>query len=269
MERLIVTEIWIYPVKSLGGLSLPAGRVLSKGITHDRRWMLIDENNQFMTQRVYPGMALFKLSPAQEGFLVNFGEEQIHLPFEHTGIATTARIWDDEVNVYEVSKRHSEWFSHHLGMACRLVFFPENEPRAVDPDYAFGREQVSLADAYPLLMIGQESLNDLNSRMRIPLPMNRFRPNIVFKGGMPYAEDNWKNLAIGQTRLSAVKPCSRCVLTTVDQDTGRKGIEPLVTLATYRKKGNKINFGQNLLVKQEGLVTVGEEISLEPENFID
>jgi uncharacterized protein YcbX len=133
----------------------------------------------------------------------------------------------------------------------------------VEENYARNNDHVSLADAYPLLIIGQSSLDDLNGRMKSPLPMNRFRPNIVFTGGKAFEEDEWSNFQIGNARFAAVKPCSRCVLTTVDQETGVKGPEPLVTLATYRKKENHIYFGQNLLVLEPGRISLGDQIIME------
>lgn len=263
MNKLIVSEIWIYPVKSLGGIRLPSSKVLSKGLEHDRRWMLIDAENIFMTQRVYPQMALFKLSFTQGSFMISYNEESMRLPFVPEENSITAIVWDDIVEVNEVSKQHSEWFSKILGINCRLVSFPENNARPVDPRYAINNEQVSLADGYPLLIIGQSSLNDLNSRMQEPLPMNRFRPNIVFTGGEAYEEDSWKNFRIGQNRFFGVKPCSRCVLTTVNQDTAKKGFEPLFTLSTYRMQNNKVYFGQNLIPIDNTEIAEGEEIVLE------
>lgn len=263
MSKLIVTEIWIYPVKSLGGIRLSSAKVLPKGLEHDRRWMLIDEENKFMTQRVYPQMALFKLSYDQGNFMIRYGEESKNLSIVSEGNSINAIVWDDTVEVYEVSKQHSNWFSKILGMNCRLVSFPENNTRPVDPRYSINNDNVSLADGYPLLIIGQASLADLNKRMQEPLPMNRFRPNIVFTGGLPYEEDEWKNFRIGLNRFAGVKPCSRCVLTTVNQDTGIKGMEPLITLATYRKLDNKIYFGQNLIPIDHHEISEGDEIVLE------
>jgi uncharacterized protein YcbX len=262
MSKRIVTGIWIYPVKSLGGIQLPSAKVLPKGLEHDRRWMLIDAENLCMTQRVYPQMAIFKLSRDPVSFSIRYQNESMDLPFEPAGESITAMIWNDTVEVNEVSRHHSEWFSSILGMKCRLVSFPENNPRPVEPHFAKTvNDQVGLADAYPLLIIGQSSLDDLNQRMAETLPMNRFRPNIVFSGGEPNEEDEWRNFQIGNNRFAAVKPCSRCVLTTVDQDTGLKmGTEPLATLATYRRRDNKVYFGQNLIPLDHNRIAEGDEI---------
>jgi len=169
-------------------------------------------------------------------------------------------IWEDSVDVEIAGQEVSNWFSKKLGMECRLVSFPEKNPRPVDAAYSIRNEHVSLADGYPLLIIGQSSLDDLNRRMKTPLPMNRFRPNIVFTGGEPFEEDEWKNFKAGDCRFAAVKPCARCALTTVNQDTAEKGIEPLATLASYRRKDNNVYFGQNVLTLQPGKIAVGDEI---------
>ncbi len=270
MPKLTLTEIWIYPIKSLGGIRMKSVKVLQKGLQHDRRWMLIDRDNEFMSQRIYPKMALFKLQiqsqwPWGPKFKIKHGNDSITLSFNHSFISKPIKaiVWDDEVEVYEVDKKHSVWFSQRLGIECKLVSFPENNKRAVDARYKINDEQVSLADAYPFLIIGEQSLADLNSRLEVPLPMNRFRPNLVFTGGQPYEEDSWNFFSIGKNKFAGVKPCARCVLTTIDQDTGEKGMEPLVTLSKYRKKENKVLFGQNVLAINHHEIHEGEEIILE------
>lgn len=261
-EKKIVSEIWIYPIKSLGGIQLESARVLHKGLEYDRRWMLVDERNVCMTQRVFPTMALFKLSWGPGGFSIHYKNDSLLLPFTVQGQPFTAQVWDDKVEVYEVDPQISDWFTAKMGFACRLVAFPEKNARPIDPRYAVIPGNVSLADAYPLLIIGQNSLNDLNRRMNVPLPMNRFRPNIVFTGGTPYEEDNWREFRIGNNRFAGVKPCSRCVLTTVDQETAEKGKEPLVTLASYRRVDKNIYFGQNLVVLEGDNISRGDEVVL-------
>lgn len=265
MTELRLTEIWIYPVKSLGGIRLKSAKVQEKGLEHDRRWMLIDEDNEFMTQRLYPRMALFKLQVQDSRFKIEYKSDSITLSFNHTikDESIEARIWDDTVQVFEVSNEYSNWFSERLQMNCRLVSFPESNTRPVDENYQVNHEQVSLADAYPFLIIGEQSLADLNSRLKEPLPMNRFRPNFVFSGGQPYVEDSWRNFSIGKNKFTAVKQCARCVLTTVNQDTGDKGIEPLLTLSQYRKKENKVLFGKNLVALNHFEVYEGDEITVD------
>ena len=270
MSPLRLAEIWIYPIKSLGGIRVKAARVFEKGLEFDRRWMLVDGDREFMTQRIYPKMALFKLQlkshwPWGSKFTITHGQDSIRLSPNRSVVTKPikAKIWDDEVDVHEVDPKYSSWFSNRLELNCKLVCFPENNPRPVDPDYQINREHVSLADAYPLLVIGEQSLADLNARLDKPVPMNRFRPNMVFSGGLAYDEDRWKRFRVGKNKFAGVKPCARCVLTTVNQETGEKGTEPLSTLSQYRKQGNKVLFGQNAIAIDHNEIHEGDEIILD------
>lgn len=266
MSGLTLSEIWIYPIKSLAGIRLQKANVKQKGLEYDRRFMLVDEAGRFLTQREHPQMALFNTSLATNLLTIESGisKQSITISLEPTdGNALTAKIWDDLVETIEVSKEASSWFSKELNFTCKLVFFPEANRRDVDPRYASNAEQTSLADAYPFLIIGQSTLNDLNKRLDMPVPMKRFRPNFVFTGGNPFEEDDWKNFRIGNNRFAAVKLCARCVLITVDPETGIKGKEPLATLTTYRKRENKILFGQNLLPIDYDEVCEGDQIELD------
>lgn len=270
MKELTLSEIWIYPIKALGGIQLNTGKVMEKGLAHDRRWMLIDGDNECMTQRTYPTLALFQLFIDQAGIInvtkKNPHQDQTSISFDPSGPTLgegiSAKIFDDHVIVHEVNPQISQWFASHIGVNCKLVSFPETNPRSVDPDYKVNDEHVSLADAYPFLIIGQQSLDELNSRLQKPLPMNRFRPNFVFTGGEAFEEDHWRNITIGKNRFIAVKPCARCVVPTVDQATGIKGVEPTLTLSTFRKRNNKVYFGENLVALDHTAVSVGDKIIL-------
>ena len=269
MSSRILTEIWIYPIKSLAGIRLPKANVMEKGLQYDRRWMLVDEQGRFLTQREHPEMALFTISMMPEGFLItsqkkNTMGSSILLPFESKSKKKTEKvqIWDDEVEAAEVDPIYSRWFSESLGIACKLVFFHELNARAVDRGYAKNNEEVSLADAYPFLIIGESSLKKLNDKLEQPVGMMRFRPNFVFAGGDAFEEDTWNNFSIGSVSFYAAKPCSRCILTTVDPETGIKGIEPLRTLSTFRKINSKILFGQNVLALEHGEVKEGNTINV-------
>jgi len=264
MAPLTLSEIWIYPIKSLGGIRLPSATVMPKGLQYDRRWMLIDETGMFITQRIHSRMAFFKLSFTESQFTITFKDDTISLPVQApvSKNPVGAGIWDDSVEVFEVLGDYSQWFSQRLEINCRLVYFPEENKRLVDEKFRLKEDQVNLADGYPFLIIGQQSLDDLNSRLKNPVPMNRFRPNFVFTGGEPYEEDHWKDFKIGKTIFTGVKPCSRCVLTTVNQETAERGSEPLATLATYRKINNKINFGQNLIAIDYNEIYEGDKIEL-------
>ena len=270
MKNLRLTEIWIYPIKSLGGIRLKTAKVMEKGLHLDRRWMLVDDNGQFLTQRAIPPMALFSVTISGDELHVVKRNPSSQPDSIRIGISSSpkgrlidAKIWDDDVRVFEVDPEISAWFTKQMGFGCKLVSFPEQNPRRVDVKYQVNDEHVSLADAYPFLIIGQSSLDDLNTRLNEPVPMNRFRPNFVFTGGDAYEEDRWRNFRIGNNRFVAVKKCGRCVLTTVNQDTAEKGIEPLFTLSTYRKENNKVNFGQNLVATDHTVVNEGDPIILD------
>ena len=265
MAGLKLSEIWIYPVKSFGGIRVKSAKVQQKGLQYDRRWMLVTSDGTFMTQRVYPQMALFKTRMVSDGFIIDYKGDYILLPFDYqpTGTAVHSQVWDDPVETIEADPSYNEWFSERIGLPCRLVYFPEVNQRLVDAKYRVAEEHVSLADGYPFLIIGQRSLDELNTKLSQPVPMNRFRPNFVFTGGLPHEEDHWRHFKIGNNRFIGVKPCSRCVLTTIDQQTALAGKEPLATLATYRKSNNKIYFGQNLLAVDHEEVYEGDEIALE------
>jgi len=266
MSELRLSEIWIYPIKSLGGIRLNHAKVLEKGLEYDRRWMLVDENGIFMTQRNHPTMALFRLKIENEELRIVYGprstDHSISLSPSKFENNERVIIWDDTVTASEVSKESSAWFSDLLGSKCKLVYFPEENSRAVDPVYKVNDEHVSLADGYPFLIIGQESLNFLNSKLAQVIPMNRFRPNFVFTGGEPNEEDNWRNFSVGKNRFVGVKPCGRCAIPTINQDTAEKSDEPTRTLATYRRKESKILFGQNLLATDHQEVKEGDLITI-------
>ncbi len=217
-----------------------------------------------MTQRVHHKMALFKQSIDTEKLTIKFGEDRLDIPFSHSLIEVPleSKIWDDTVTTFEVNKEYSAWFSERLGINCKLVAFPETSPRPIDERYRVNDAHVGLADAYPFLIIGQSSLDDLNSRLAEAVPMNRFRPNLVFTGGQPYEEEEWRDFTVGSNRFVGVKKCARCVLTTVNQDTAEKGREPLLTLSKYRRQGDKILFGQNVIATDHYEIHEGDTITL-------
>ncbi|RMG67817.1 MAG: MOSC domain-containing protein [Bacteroidetes bacterium] len=256
-----LTGLFVYPIKSLGGISLPRWRVGDRGLHLDRRWMLVDEAGRFLSQRELPGMARLSLSLRGDELLVQHRHEDrepLLIPSEpETDIWLTAQIWDDQVLVQAVSPLADAWFTETLGRPCRLVYQPDTSHRPVDPRYARGQEGVSLADGYPTLIIGEASLQDLNDRLAQPVPMDRFRPNLVFSGGEAHDEDTWTSLQLGPITFYPVKPCARCQVVTTDQATGARSPEPLRTLSTYRRQAHKVLFGMNLLHEGDGDIAVG------------
>ena len=273
MNNLTLTHIFIYPIKSLGGISLQSAKVEERGLQFDRRWMLVDKNGMFLTQREHPQMALLQVSIKDDMLEISHKVKKIaniHLPISDTRPPTSnnlrtnsmaVNIWDDVVIAKNVSRDADSWFSEALNLDCHLVSMDKDSDRITDRKFTPEPKQVSFADAYPFLIIGQESLNELNRKLKEPLPMNRFRPNFVFNGGEPFIEDTWKDFMIGDLKFRAIKPCSRCVVTTVNQDTAEKASEPLETLAKFRKVDNKIMFGMNVICYDEGVVRVSDLVA--------
>jgi uncharacterized protein YcbX len=248
-----LVDIKIYPIKSLAGISVASAKVEPKGLALDRRWMLVDQDGQFLSQRRDPQMALLQLEWAdeqQDAVQISHRTRQIeslHLPLRIPDSAERiqVQIWEDRVAAIPVGIEFDTWFSQALQKECRLVYMPESEQRGVDPDYAQSEDTVSFADGFPYLIANEASLQDLNQRLDIPVTMDRFRANLIFKGAEAWAEDKWKGFRIGAVALRSLKPCARCVLITVDPLTGEKSPEPLSTLSQFRKRGHKVLFGIN------------------------
>jgi uncharacterized protein len=260
-----IRDLYIYPIKSLGGFRVEASELTSRGLAQDRRWMLIDQNHRFLTQREHPVMALLQVEPAENGFRVfhkHHAEQDFHLPLKADGDLIEVDIWGDRCQAVTLSNQADAWFTEMLGSACQLVFMPEDSRRQVDLKYAPEGSITGFTDGYPILLISQASLDDLNLRMPEPIPMNRFRPNIVLSGAEPYAEDRMDSFEINGMAFRGVKPCARCVITTINQDTGKAGKDPLRTFATYRQKGNKVLFGQNVLGPEKGTLRTGDAVSV-------
>ncbi|MFI5160926.1 MAG: MOSC domain-containing protein [Sphingobacteriales bacterium] len=260
---LQVSELYIYPIKSMGGIPVKNVHVTDRGFEYDRRWMLVDENNLFISQREVPEMALIKITVEEYGLKVTYLplSSSLLVPFKpQTDEFAEMFIWDDTCTGQFVSAQADQWFSEMLAVNCRLVYMPDNSHRITDQRYTPENSITSFSDAYPFLIIGQSSLDDLNSRLAEALPMNRFRPNIVFTGGKPFAEDLMHSFTIGEMQFYGVKLCARCIMPTIDQETIKQGKEPLKTLARYRFKNNKIMFGQNLVHEGTGEIAVGDEL---------
>src|SRR5690606_13627319 len=206
---LTLASIHVYPVKSLGGFSLPQVRLTDRGLEHDRRWMLIDEDGRFISQREVPAMACLHCAPAEAGFTITDvrNGSVIHMPWtQQEGESITARVWDDEVELISGDRSLAQWFSDALKRKVRMAYMPDSTVRAADPPDVEAR--VALNDAFPALIISQASLDELNMRLPIQVPMDRFRPNLVIAGGAAFQEDHWKGLTIGEGRFRIVKPCA-------------------------------------------------------------
>ena len=258
---LKLTNIYIYPVKSLAGIALQESETEERGLKYDRRWILVNDQGEFMSQRKHPKMAL--LIPAFENgnLLISAPDlSAIEISLENkSDDITPVNVWGTDCKGYVVSDAHNQWFSEQLDTNCKLVFMGDQKR---DIKSLTNEGEVSYADGYPYLIVGQSSLEDLNERLDEPVSINRFRPNLVFSKALPFEEDSWGDFKIGNVEFHGVKPCARCVMTTINQRTGEKGKEPLKTLATFRQRDNKIYFGLNAVLKNAGMIKVGDVLAV-------
>lgn len=261
-----IAAIHHYPVKSLGGEALERARVESRGIAGDRRWMLVDANGRFLTRRELPAMARIAAIPTPTGIRLRAAATaDCDVPFpvsdgKADGVDVT--VWRDRVRALPAGAAASSWLSALLGREAHLVHQPDDSIRPVDPGHARPGDIVGFADGFPLLVTTMESLAALNDRLERPVEMLRFRPNIVLSGApAPWAEDGWSGLRVGALSLRIAKPCTRCIITTQDPETGVRtdGNEPLDTLrALGRRAAGGIIFGQNAIPDGEGEIAVGD-----------
>jgi uncharacterized protein YcbX len=242
-----LASIHVYPVKGARGVTLPASDVLRSGLRHDRRFMLVDADGQFMTQRRHPKLAIVDVTIGAESITIG-GEIDVPLSLPSSLARTLVTVWKDTVDAISVPGDASEWLADHLGVPCTLYWMP--------PDVA----RPGFTDEFPLLVASLASLADLNARLETPVPMDRFRPNLVVEGGAPFDEERFPTATIGAVRMTLPKRCSRCEVTTVNQSTAEVGKEPLRTLASYRKDGNHVYFAMNAIPEGEGRVAVNDPV---------
>jgi uncharacterized protein YcbX len=262
---LHISDLIIYPIKSLKGISVQSAKVTERGLEHDRRWMLVDHNNRFISQREIPQMALCKPAITDEGLSVTYlpTGDNILIPYQPlSNELIEVTVWDDTCTGQYVSTNADAWFSRVLSIPCRLVYMPDDSRRMVDPRYTDGSKITSFSDAYPFLVIGKASLADLSKRVGQEIPIDRFRPNLVFAGGDAYMEDEMAHFTINHIHFYGAKLCARCPIPGIDQDTGISGKEPLKTMAAYRRKNNKVWLGQNLVHEGSGVLQVDDVIEV-------
>ncbi|MET7641280.1 MOSC N-terminal beta barrel domain-containing protein [Streptomyces sp. NPDC005438] len=263
-----LAAVRVYPVKSLAGLSLHARTLRPWGLEGDRRWLVADRDGKQLTQRKLPRMALVTVQPYADGGLRLTAPDMEPLDVEvpRQDADTVVRVWDSKVDAVPASEESGSWLSRFLDTEAQLVFMDEPAHRRVmHSPYARPGETVSFADGFPLLLTTSASLDALNSLIADgphaqdgPLQMDRFRPNIVIEGTEAWDEDHWTRIRVGQTVFRVVKPCGRCVITTVDQSSAHRGREPLFSLARHRRFGDQLVFGQNLIPERVGELTVGD-----------
>lgn len=259
-----VSRLNVYPVKSCRGILLGSATLDRWGIQHDRNWMVVDAEGHFVSQRTHPRLALVEPALGRDWLTLRAPEmTPLELPaMGRAGPERRVSVWDDDCRALDQGDAAAEWFSHYLGQPMRLVRIGAGFERMVnESSYPAGAE-VAFADGYPLLILSVASLADLNGRLSEPLPVNRFRANVVIDGCGAFAEDVWKRIRIGEVTLELVTQCQRCAITTVDQATGVSAKEPLATLATFRRLGDGVVFGRNAVHQGTGTLRVGDTVEV-------
>ncbi len=258
-----LSSLYRYPLKSGSDELLEAGGCDELGLRGDRRWMVVDANSgKFLTQRARPEMALLKARWEGEAALLLSAPGMDVLKVAVPDVSSSGRgvlIWRESLQVPDAGDVAAQWLTRLLDHPCRLVYLPASQGIQVDLDYAQPGERTAFSDGFPFLLIGQRSLDDLSARVGQILDARRFRPNIVIAGSPPYAEDTWRRIRIGDMEFRVVKPCSRCVIPTIDPLSGERSPtrEPLATLMNYRKGEGGVFFGQNLIAQGPGTLKVG------------
>jgi uncharacterized protein YcbX len=258
----VLSQLNVYPVKGCAGISLETSTLDHRGVPGDREWMVVDAGGRFISQRTDPLLSRIRVQLEPERLVLEApGLSPLGLSRTTPGPGVQVTVWDDTCPAVDAGDGAAAWLAHHLGPA-RLVRMDAAFGRLANPELA-PEGELSFADAYPVLLISRASLDDLVSRVRTPLKMNRFRPNLVVEGCAPFEEDRWRRLRVGGAVLRLVKPCVRCVATTVEQETAQAGHEPLRTLATFRRwEGGGVIFGQNAVVEVDGPVRVGDALEV-------
>ena len=261
MSVYIVKEIYIYPIKSLAGISCQQAFAEEMGFENDRRWMLIDTDNQLITQREYPVLSQFYPQISNGKITITFQDHEHEFSMnEHLDDQLYTKVWEDKSFVFEVNKVTSKWFSEHLGFGCKLVKIIKTGDRKHESSRSKKTYNVSFADAYPYLLIGTRSLDFLNDKLEEKITIKRFRPNIVITTKNPHEEDDFEEFKIGKVQFKNVKPCGRCIMVNNDPQTGVVKKEPLKTLSKYRNVNNSVLFGINIVSLNSGIIKVGDQV---------
>ena len=261
---VFVHSLHMYPIKSCQGIDIQQAELTATGFKYDRHWMLVDRQGQFLTQREYPRLARVQTGLVDDALIVSIdGGQQLELPLaSDDSRRREVRVWNDRCSAALVSQQANRWFSDYLDIDCELVFLPESEQRRVDPVFARNQQIVGFADGFPLLVLSRASIDLLNSKLPQKVEINRFRPNIVIDGCGAHAEDEWSRISVNQIDIDLVKPCSRCVIPSIDQASAEKHPSILKTLAGYRRQDGKVFFGQNGLHSTNGTISVGDKVTI-------
>ena len=260
----ILSQIHFYPIKSLAGIQVQRWPIDKNGLLYDRKWMLVDDQQQFLSQRRLPKMALITPRIERDQLIVSApGQRDLRIPLQPAaGDSIEVAIWRDRCIAKTVSELANIWFSKFLQAKCQLVYLPDNSRRQVDQRYAMPSDQTAFSDGFPFLIVSENSLNELNTELPAPVGIERFRPNLVIADCDSYAEDSWRRISVNGIEFRLPKPCSRCSVPGIDPETGIGGEEPLATLSRLRQWENQIYFGQNALHDTDGELVVGNVVHI-------
>jgi len=262
---ITLSSLIYYPIKACRGFEVDSAEVERMGLQHDRRMMVTTPEGEFLTQREYPKLALVTPTLRNGSLELSAPDfDSVQVNIQTTGTSHPVNIWKSKgVQAIDQGEDAADWFSDWLGTAVRLVHFADGYQRKVNEQWAVHEDDhTGFADGYPILLASEEGLEDLNTRLEEPLPMNRFRPNIVVKGCEPFAEDGWNRIQVGDVKLAVVKPCARCEVTTIDKVTLDRSKEPLKTLGKYRKHKLGAIFGQNVIPLNGGKLRLGMNVEI-------
>lgn len=258
-----LAAIYRYPLKSAAGVACDRATLDRFGLAGDRRWLLVDPAGDFLSQRRLPALVLLRAGEKGSELALAYARASLSVPRPGADAPRrTVTVWGDRVSAADAGDAPAAWLSRQLGTPCRLVYMPDDCRRPVDPAYAPADTAVSFADGFPLLLLTQGSLDELNARLPSPVPMDRFRPNLVIEGTDPHAEDRWRRVRIGDVTLELVKPCARCVIPSIDQATGARDPHINRVLASYRRRGGEILFGQNVIHDGPGELVAGNVLEV-------
>ena len=262
MSAITVNELTIYPVKSLGAMNLSRMRFDEFGPTRDRRYVVADRNGRFVTQREHSRMTLVQVDMCGDALEFSApGMTPLSLTAPPAGASRRdIVVWRDNVQACDAGDAAAAWLSSFIGAEVRLFHMPDDSVRPVDPQYGRAGDRVGFADGFPVLLIGAASVAEFNRALPEPIESLRFRPNIVVAGALPYAEDNWRRVRIGSIEFDVVKPCSRCVVPSIDPKTAQKQAVVVQTLARLRRKDNAVYFGQNLIPRGRGEIALNDAV---------
>lgn len=262
---ITLSNLIYYPIKACRGFEVESACVERMGLENDRRMMVVTEQGEFLTQREFPRLALVTPQLSEGALELSAPDyDSLQLGIQTSGRPWPVNIWKSKgVQAIDQGEDAARWFSDWLGTRVRLVHIADGYRRRVSAEYAVhADDHTGFADGYPILLTSEEGLRELNLRLETPVPMNRFRPNLVIRGCAPFAEDTWNRIRIGSVELAVVKPCARCVVTTIDKETLEQSKEPLKTLGKFRKQKLGAIFGQNVIPLNEGRIQVGMNVEI-------